>query len=385
MTGGTLVEDELSRLFFPDHPEWNVQVLRLVAEAEFGGADFYECLRTSERIRSQGQTGDAWEREWAALGASLVGDRPPGSQDARESAVSRTHRSSRACNYFRTAEFFLPRPHPRRVELFDAAQRAFRRAIPDLPISVSVMEIAHGNATYEGYVFRGRGATDENPGPGVVFLGGADSYAEELYFFGGRAMADRGITVVVADTPGRGGTLRRQGIPTRPDYEEPASRVMDALAELPFVDPARLGVVGVSLGGYYAPRLAAADERVRALVCFCACFDVLSDLYLFYPPLEPQIEWITGSSSREETIEKLRDFTLATVAQNITCPTLICHGAGDELISPAAATKLYDAVSSQDRSLRLWRGEEGGAIHCNYDNWSISFPYMFDWLQSKLV
>lgn len=367
----------MTGLFFPTRPQWDVQAMRLAAQAVSGGSDVFECLRTARQISRAGETEESWRRGWSELAQGLLDGAPA-------SPATLGARAARASSYFRTAEFFAPYDSPVRTALYDSARSAFRAAIPSLPVEVTVIAVPDGDVEYDGYVFRGRGATSKDPGPGVVFLGGADSYAEELFFFGGLALAERGITVVVADTPGRGSTLRHKGILSRPDYEQPAARVVDVLEALDFVDAERLGVVGLSLGGYYAPRLAAADNRIRACVCWCACFDVLSDVYLFYPPIQPQLRWIVGARDDGEAQEKLGAFNLAGAAPRITCPILISHGTSDEIMAFESAQRLYDSVSSRDRQLKLWTAAEGGAGHCNYDNWAECIPLMFDWLAARL-
>jgi dipeptidyl aminopeptidase/acylaminoacyl peptidase len=368
-------------IFFPERPEWDVQVMRLAAQATYGGSDHFECLATVEQIKADGETEESWRRRWSALAEELTSE---SGRDGHLSPATIGQRAGRASSYFRTSEFFAPFESETRKMLFDAARNAFRRAIPALPIEVSITAVRDGDVEYDGYVFRGAGASESRPGPGVVFLGGADSYAEELFFFGGAALAERGITVIVADTPGRGSTLRHKNVVSRPDYEVPAGRVLDSLEALEYVDPDRMGVVGVSLGGYYAPRLAAVDDRVRACVCWCACYDVLEDIYLFCEPLQAQLRWIVGASSDEEAREKLAPFTLADVADQISCPILISHGEADTIIAARSAVSLYEAVAATDKVLKLWPSGGRGGDHCNYDAWSETVPLMFDWLAARL-
>jgi dipeptidyl aminopeptidase/acylaminoacyl peptidase len=372
------------RLFFPERPEWDVQAMRLAAQAVFGGSDVFECLATAHRIRRGELTEEAWRRGWRSLAEGLLGN--PQTDGVAEWASRRTQgqRAARASSYFRTAEFFAPHNSELRRDLFDQARAAFRAAIPELPIEVEVIAVADEAVEYDGYVFYGRSAAPERPQPAVIFLGGADSYAEELFFFGGSALAERGLTVVVADTPGRGSTLRHKGIISRPDYEVPAARLVDYAASLAVVDPDRIGLVGLSLGGYYAPRLAAFDERIKACVCWCACVDVLEDVYLFYPAIQPQLRWIVGAANDMEARERLAAFRLDEVAPQITCPILISHGEADEIMAVRSARRLYELVGSADKHLRIWTQAEGGAGHCNYDNWAACIPLMFDWLVSRL-
>jgi dienelactone hydrolase len=367
--------------FLPEEPKWDVQVQRLAAEATYRGADVWECFRAAQRIRDLGMTADAWTTVWKEEAETLVRF-AAGSRNGT-SAVSRCDALLRAFSYFRTAEFFLPHTAEARLETYNAARDAFRAALPLLPITAEPVQVRDGEVSYEGYAFAPSGA-EEGSLPGVLCMGGADSYAEELYFFGARALVDRGVVAMAIDTPGRGLALRRDGLTAPAAYEDPASKALDALAAHPLVDPNRLGVVGSSLGGYYGPRLAAADARVKALVCWCACFDVLEDLYEFYPPIRPQMQWVVGAADDAEARRILADFTLVEAAPQISCPILISHGENDEFMPASSAQRLYDAVGSRDKQLKIWNADEGGALHCGYDNWSAYIPLMFDWLLARL-
>ena len=302
-----------------------------------------------------------------------------------ESETTRLQGAARASSYYRTAEFFAPFDSPERKALFDAARGAFRRSLPIQPVEVSVIAVPDGDVEYDGYVFHGRGASASNRGPGVVLLGGADSYAEELFYFGGCALAQRGITVVVADTPGRGSTIRHKGIVSRPDYEVPAARVLDFLCELPG------GRSGAGRRGRREPRrllraaargLRRAGEGVRLLVRLLRRARGHLRVLRADPPADrldrrrPPTTPRRASGSRASTS---RD-----VAGQIRCPILISHGERDSIMAVQSARHLYDAVGSEDKRLRIWSESEGGADHCNYDAWAECIPFMFDWLLERL-
>ena len=53
----------------------------------------------------------------------------------------------------------------------------------------------------------------------------------------------------------------------------PAAAIIDYLSTEPALDPGRIGVWGVSLGGYYAPRVASGDARVQACVALAGPYD----------------------------------------------------------------------------------------------------------------
>ena len=96
------------------------------------------------------------------------------------------------------------------------------------------------------------------------------------------------------------------------------------------------------------------------------------------------MQWIVGAQNDAQARERLKDFNLAGIAQKITCPTLISHGLNDVVMNVDGAKRLFQEIRSKDKTLKLWDGAEGGAIHCNYDNWSESVPLMFDWLAERL-
>ncbi len=133
---------------------------------------------------------------------------------------------------------------------------------------VEVRNVTYANAggiRVRAKLFRHRAITAQSPGPGVVYIHGyqnnretADPYAIEL--------ARRGIVVLSIDAIGRGNS----GQPTAPDapdfdptYGGTAS--LAYLKALPFVDAARVGMMGHSLGAEMAYAVALADPTVQAL------------------------------------------------------------------------------------------------------------------------
>jgi dienelactone hydrolase len=364
---------------FPGHPDWAIQTERVIAEAAFGGADVFECDRTARKI----MTGDleSWHAEWHALGRATEA---AGRQALTEGAtVTAKQRLFRALNYYRHADFFLPGQDKRKRDNYLLISACFKDAIKLHSHKIETVQVQCGSDVYDGY-FCHPVLAESGRWPAVLMLGGADSLAEELYFFGGSEIAERGMAVLILDTPGRGSSLRLKHIYSRPDYEVPVKAAIDYLAARPDVDPNRIGCVGVSMAGYYAPRGTAFEPRIKALVLWCACYDILEELYNFYPPIQGQIQWILGVENDAQARERLKAFNLRGIASRINCPTLISHGVGDVVMNVAGAKRLYEEINSKDKNLRLWDGGEGGAVHCNYDNWAVAIPFMFDWLRKRL-
>ncbi len=364
---------------FPGHPDWSIQTQRVIAEAAFGGGDVFECSRTAEKIKPGDQ--ESWWQEWVGLARATEAEGRRALADG--ALVTGKQYLFRASNYYRHADFFLLGTDHRKREDFIRTQACFRDAAKLQTPKIEFVQVTCGTDVYDGYFLHPH---DPAPGkwPVVLMLGGADSLAEELYFFGGSEVAARGIAVLMLDTPGRGSSLRLKGIVSRPDYEVPVKAAIDWIEARPEIDRDRIGCVGVSMAGYYAPRGIAFEPRVKALALWCACYDILEDLYEFYPPIQLQMQWIVGAKDDAEAREKLKAFNMKGHAQNIKCPVLISHGEQDIVMDVKGAKKLFDEIGSKDKTLKLWSGSAGGAIHCNYDNWAAAIPYMFDWLQKKL-
>ena len=79
--------------------------------------------------------------------------------------------------------------------------------------TIEVVTVRCGNEEYDGYFCH---PVNPKPGkwPAVLFLGGADAYAEEIYF-GGKQMLERGWAMLLVDTPGRGSSIYLKGIKTQ--------------------------------------------------------------------------------------------------------------------------------------------------------------------------
>ena len=108
----------------------------------------------------------------------------------------------------------------------------------------------------------------ENPRGVVVLHGGYDSLIQEfldfLPWFG-----QNGYETYFFEGPGQGEVLMRCGLRMTPDWEHCTSAILDHFG----LDDVTL--IGVSLGGYLAPRAAAYDSRIRRVVMY----DLIYDFY----------------------------------------------------------------------------------------------------------
>ena len=92
---------------------------------------------------------------------------------------------------------------------------------------------------------------------------GLDSTKEELQATAEYFLA-RGLATLAIDGPGQGES--EYELPIEPAYEKVATAAVDYLQDRAGLDRERIGLFGVSLGGYYAARSAAYEKRLRAVV-----------------------------------------------------------------------------------------------------------------------
>jgi len=135
--------------------------------------------------------------------------------------------------------------------------------------------------------------------------------------------------------------------------------VIDYLVTRPDVDPNRLAINGISMGGFGAPRAAAMEPRISAVMVASGSFDLLRDLFDYCPPIQDRVRWIIGAKTLAEARRKLADYTMEGVARNIECPMLVGYCEDDRIMDPAGALRLYQACVNAKRE--MWNG--GGHPH----------------------
>lgn len=179
--------------------------------------------------------------------------------------------------------------------------------------------------------------------PIVLMTMGLDSTKEELLTFE-TTFLDRGMAILAFDGPGQGEA--EYDFPIRYDYENVVGPVIDWLiATRKDIDTDRIGVWGISLGGYYAPRTAAFEKRVKACVSNCGPYD-WGALWDKLPPLTRDA-YIRRSHSADAAEAKEKAFTLSLkgVAEKITCPMFVIAGGLDKLCPPEDAERLAKEAS----------------------------------------
>ena len=387
-------QEELSFVYFPDNYRWSHGLLIGLNMAPWGGAEIGEVNRIGLRLKNNVGDDDAWFREWARE-ARTVEERGR-ERIAQGFTTSGAQYLQRASAYYHVGERFLQPKSKEGNEAYRRGVQAFRDAAQYLKRPrMEHVEIPYGATGLPAIYVYAEPANRTGEVPAVVFFDGLDVTKEIQYFKGVADLVARGIACLIVDGPGNGESIRFRNLYLRHDTEHYATPAFDYLASRPEVDAKRIGVMAISLGGYYAPRAAAFEPRFACCLAWGAQWDYqkiwLDRFERLSRSVTPalsvaskHIEWVLDASSQDDAMKRLAPFKLDGVVQKITCPFLMLHGEGDEQIPLSEAQKCFDAVGSKQKTMKIFTREEGGYHHCQIDNQSICSATMWDWLEQVL-
>jgi len=214
------------------------------------------------------------------------------------------------------------------------------------------------------------------PPPVVIMAPGLDSVKEELQATA-EYLLQRGLAVLAVDGPGQGEAEFE--LPIEPAYERVTSAVVDYLEKRDDIDAGRVGMYGVSLGGYYAARSAAYEARLLATIALSGPYRFDLEWDTLPPQTRATFERRSGSASPEEARKNAAAITLAEAAPRITRPLLVVHGRRDRLVPPHHAEQL--AAHAPGAQLVMY--PEGN--HGITDQPFASRSMMADWLAYHLA
>ena len=411
----------ITRLHLVESETLDFLFMRTLCYQVYGGASTGEVLRVAGELNKRGNTRENWITLWTEQGehCEKLAD------EAMQKGHTITARNAylRAYTYLWAAEFYYEfadlKEHLdfylRGVTCFDKAASLF-----DFPIDK--IEIPYKNGvTLPGYFVSP--ADDGVKRPTVIICGGRDGYGEELYFTAGvpEALA-RGFNVVLFHGPGqRGVWLRHPDQVFQPDYEKPITAVVDYTVKRKEVDAERLALCGYSLGGYLAPRAAAFEPRIKALVANAPIYDfhdfTLGFVVGFLPgyakkiaqhvvegmpeavwaemekhlvkrgwELEANLETIMprfGAKSLFEMMKRFKDYTLHGLEDRITCPTLCVSAVGEGEGAVEQARAFYNAITCPKEFYSL-TVEDGADNHCGLNNIVHTSSVIYDWIKHVL-
>jgi dipeptidyl aminopeptidase/acylaminoacyl peptidase len=331
------------------------------------GVDYFDLLDLLKRI-------DRWEiwcREWSRVAAR---------QEALgEEALARGHHVTagqalgRAAACYHFAGFRFYEDMAQKAQADRKAWECYRKAAPHFQPKAERITVPFAGSHLVGYLRLPPGV---NPAPCVIIVAGMDSRKEEMHGVENEFLA-RGMATVSYDGPGQGESW--ENVKMTYDSEKAVSAIVDLLASRPAIDSGRMGVYGWAMGGYFAPRAAASDSRLRACVSMpvrysLEAWDSLGKLQT------DAYQYLFGKVSYEEGRRIAAAFTLNGVLPRLRCPYLIIHGnQGDTVGREEAERAAHEAAG--DARLVVFEDGDHLCINIRHKSW----PLMMDWFAEQLA
>ena len=377
--------------YFPGNYVWNLSVaIALESGARIG--EIEEMCRPLLDAAARGE--DAGTPQFLGRWVEMA-DRLSGLADEdlqRGRGFSAADKLNRASLYYQVAERMQGLGAPGRDETYRKALASFQRSVEAGGRNFRRVEIPYESGVIAGYFTQAGGAG--GPAPVILYVNGLDSTKEMLAWSGlPEALARRGVSTLSIDQPGTGEALRLHGLHAIYDTERWASPVVDWLERRPEIDPRRIGMGGISLGGYYAPRAVANDPRFACGFVWGANHDwgevqqarLRNEGERPVPHYWNHVRWVWGAPDMEAFMALCLQITLDGQMQKITAPFLVTHGEKDRQIPLKYAQRSFDQlVNSSKRELKVFTAREGGVEHVGADNMSFGRDYIADWVAETL-
>ena len=383
------------------------------------GGEVGEVLTAVNAINASGASYQTFTDTFHALGDRLAQQADSAAADGL--AQSRRWLSLRAAQYYAQALFFVLGTSGHAQE-----EAVYRKGRSCWDTFASLCEPAAVRATVPWGggrmpVWFFRPDSSERPRPTVILTNGSDGQNIDMWSYGVPAALERGWNALVYDGPGQGQLLFVDEIPFSSRWESVVSPLVDWLYRRPDVARSRIALTGMSMGGSLAPRAAAFEHRLAALVAMPGCLSpwdafpadirgIVSDNKAktnqiwnkdIVPHLsavdrftfQKRLECFSPAAMRAARAGRLlTDFwtpaqavialDITAVAARITAPTLVLDY-DDEQFYPGQPSRLYDLLRAPKDYVRL-TAAEGAQLHCSPMAPQRHCEVVFDWLERVL-
>ena len=350
-------------------------------------------LEDVEPVASRIKTSADWKRELIQLGDTAM----------------REERTGNAIAYYRMSEFFMYDGDPDKRKYYELATKLFYEYYADY-FEGDDPRIERYDVPYENVKLPVMHVKPSGESKGKILIhGGNDSYFEE-FLFSLLYLQEKGFEVYLFEGPGQGGVMRTQGMHFTHEWEKPVKAVLD------FFDLSDITIVGISLGGYLAPRAAAFDKRITKVVAW-SVFPCFQDILVSMQPqstqrafhalmklhARPLLNLVFGKKAKSSPVidwgikhgcyayeagdaysyaKKLKLYDLEPIADRITQDVLILGANGDHFIDYKLIGREINMLTNvKSLTFRLFTDKENAQNHCNVGNGKLALDTICGWIE----
>jgi dipeptidyl aminopeptidase/acylaminoacyl peptidase len=328
-------------------------------------------LTDFEEVVASCQSWNDWCRAWSER--ATIHETMGREALERGKLLSAGEHLQRAGVYYHFAKFLFVHDIAQMKAAHTKAIECRRLALPHLSPPGERVAIPFEGKSLYGILRKPAGASRP---PVMVLCCGLDSCKEETDAYEAPFLT-RGIATLVFDGPGQG--EGEYDWPIRGNYETAVKAVCDFVETRNDLDSGRVGLWGVSLGGYYAPRSAALEPRVKACIALSGPYD-MSEAWDGLPDLTREAWRVRSHCATQGDARRVAaTLSLKGLAERITCPLFIVAGMQDRVIPWRDAERLAREVSGPVELLVI---EDGNHVANNRGyKWRLQSA---DWMAERL-
>ena len=369
-----------------DEANFNYQLNRVI---NWDGGELSDVQKVACSIHDSAD----WKRELIGLGDTAM----------------KEGRTGNAIAYYRMSEFFMYDGDPDKKKYYEKATELFYEYYADF-FEGDHPRIERADVPFENVKLPVMHVVPEGESKGTILIhGGNDSYFEE-FLFTVLYLQDKGFEVYMFEGPGQGGVMREQGMHFTHEWEKPVKEILD------YFKLEDVTIIGISLGGYLAPRAAAFDKRITKVVAW-SVFPCFQDILVSMQPANvqkafhilmklharPLLNLVFGKKAKKSPIidwgikhgcyayeakdaysyaKKLKLYDLAPVADKITQDMLILGANGDHFIDYTLIGREINMLKNvRSLTFRLFTDKEDAQNHCNVGNGQLTIDVICEWIE----